>query len=253
MTAQANAGTGIDVTEHLALVRWVIRRRGFARRAFGALEVDDLMQEGALGLLRAARTFDPTKGAWATYASHWLRQSMGRSLQNMGSTVRAPVHLQERRVKAGERPRPVMRRLDLPISHDTPTTYGDLLADDTPSPEDCAAECERAAELSALMRRAKLTERERRVLRLRSLDVSLEDIGTELSLTRERVRQIEQTALERLRRAAGVDADAPRVAITRAECQARGGKRRNRNPSQTQPGRTDQDPCMRSNPQPESA
>jgi RNA polymerase sigma factor (sigma-70 family) len=209
-----SAAESIDLNAHIGLVQWVIKRRGFARRAVGALTHEDLMQEGLAGLVRATHTFDPTKGAWSTYATQWVRQHVSRHIQDRGCTVRVPVHAQEARRKAGERTLPVVRRLDVPISADSEATLADLIFDpDEPTPEDLADARSAAARLEKLYHDAQLTARERLVLRMRANESTLDEVGECIRLTRERARQIESNALGKLRRAAGVPADAPRVAL----------------------------------------
>jgi RNA polymerase primary sigma factor len=230
---ELNAAREQMVRAHLRLVVWVAKRY----RRNSSLELLDLIQEGNMGLMRAIEKFDYRRGVKvSTYAVWWIRQSIARAIADQGRTIRIPVHmteiaakvLQERRKlyqKEGRDPRPreiAVRTgvplarveqvlsmvqqptsLDLPIGEDGDTTLGDLIeATDAVDPH-------AAAEANALQRSlaealAALTPREQRILRLRfgiggTADHTLAEVGEELGVTRERIRQIEAQALEKLR------------------------------------------------------
>lgn len=215
MTAAAPAP--IDVMAHQGLVRFVISRHGFARRAFGALDVEDLFQQGSIGLARAARSFDPARGAaFSTYAVFWIRAEIERQIDNVAGTVRVPVGEQHRRRQRGDpRVRPICRYLNAPCQGGDPEeTWLDSLTDPDASDLDELLDRRRAASrLEELYDAAQLTPRERLVLDLRSGGRSLSEVAGHVGVSRERIRQIEAEALDRLRRVAGVAPSAPRVPI----------------------------------------
>jgi RNA polymerase sigma factor (sigma-70 family) len=199
----------------------------------------DLIQEGNLGLMKAVDRFQYRRGfKFSTYATWWIRQAITRSVADSGRTIRLPVHVfeslnrlnRERRILAAElgraaRPDELARRLQMPVakvqalieaarqpqSLDAAVGEGDelVLADLLASPTSNAAEeAVEAQELAGDVTRAlaALDAREREVVRLRfglgtDREHTLEEIGRHLSLTRERVRQIEAKALAKMRAA----------------------------------------------------
>jgi RNA polymerase primary sigma factor len=204
------------------------------------LQFLDLIQEGNIGLMKAVDKFEYRRGfKFSTYATWWIRQAITRSIADMGRTIRVPVHMMETINKlnriareivqeTGETPDPavlaqkmglpetkireIMKIVKEPLSMESPmgdegdATLGDLIEDTQAlAPEDAAIQASMRTAVHNML--DSLTPREAKILRMRygvdmPRDHTLEEVGNQIESSRERVRQIEEQAMKKLRRAA---------------------------------------------------
>jgi RNA polymerase primary sigma factor len=208
-----------------------------ARRYQGhGLALPDLIQEGMLGLIRASEKFDWRRGfKFSTYATLWIQQSIQRAMSNTSRTIRIPVHIEQRQRKLARTERELTNQLgrepsdeelaraaeleldevirlrstpqtvtslDQPVGDDEESALGELFASERPGPSDEVAERERIATLAAAL--DELSPEERDVIQLRfgladGEEKTPDAIGRQLGIPRQRVHELEDGALRRLR------------------------------------------------------
>lgn len=220
------------ITRNLRLVLSIARKYNGT-----ALSFADLVQEGSIGLMKAVEKFDPSRGfKFSTYATYWIRQAIGRALAEQNKVIRIPVHMADLASKVKKATSELTQKLgqvptaeqiakfmkidaskvrevwdfsretlslDVPVGEDEDATMGDLVADERfESPYFNIVKEERHTQIMAAL--ATLEPREAEVIKMRfGIDteqpMTLEEIGKVFKVTRERIRQIEEKAMRKLR------------------------------------------------------
>ena len=178
----------MDPAEHMGLVYDIARK--FARKVNCPVE-DDLVQEGALGLIKAIEKFDPSRGTQlSSYAYWWIAAYINRYLQMKFPEVHVP--LRSKAAMIPDRRYAVMVPLDSPRGSDHGETYNlyNEYPDPSPSPEDLAEASERREIVRREVRRCPMNSKARQVMRLRMEGLTYEAIGAEVGCSRQRVEQI---------------------------------------------------------------
>lgn len=211
MVAAVSYPPVVDIAQHQGLVRMFARRYERWIRGTNCLSFEDLCQVGNLGLIRAAKGWEPEKGAFSTYAKWWVCNYIRREILHKLRTVRVPEWAQRDGRRHPKRTAPIETNRSGSINADE-SDHQALITDfmldriePDETPEETVSRAERTEMVPRIFRQLSCP-RERAIIRKRFFEgLTLQQVGDSIGLTKERVRQIEAEALKKLRQHAQED------------------------------------------------